>query len=299
MTSARIADVAEPVLSGADHRLGVALLLAAAINLGVLQLPFPLPRGWDASGGRVEVILVSGGTRFARAPGLSTQREADAGVETPRGSEAVAPEVSTVPAALLEATMAPTAGGIAPASPLQARTAEPARSEAGTQEFPRVVDAQRVRSREGVAARQVKRGDTRRRQGAGAPGTARAPAATGPHAVLQAGSGPGGSGGGPTAGEVHAGAATADTDALPLVRVPPSYPAAARAGRVEGQVLVEFTIRPDGTVAEPEVLEARPAGVFDQVVLRAIRQWRFAPRIEDGEPVSRRARQTVRFALTS
>jgi protein TonB len=64
-------------------------------------------------------------------------------------------------------------------------------------------------------------------------------------------------------------------------------------------VLVEFTILSDGTVADPAVLEARPAGVFEQVVLRAIRQWRFAPRMHDGEPVSRRARQTVRFALTS
>ena len=299
MTSERVADIAEPVPSGADNRLGLAVLLAAAINLGVLQLPFPLTRGSDASGGRVEVILVSGGAPVASAPGVSTQGKADVGVETPRGSGAVTREASTVPPAPLEATAALTAGAIASASPLQAREAEPARSEAGTPEPPRVVDAKRVRSRESVAARTAKRGDTRRRQGAGAPGTAAAPAATDPPALPQAGVGPGGSGRGPTAGEVRAATATADTDALALVRVPPSYPAAARAGRVEGQVLVEFTIRPDGTVAEPEVLEAQPAGVFDQVVLRAIRQWRFAPRLEDGEPVSRRARQTVRFALTS
>ena len=83
------------------------------------------------------------------------------------------------------------------------------------------------------------------------------------------------------------------------MRVPPTYPLAARSRRIEGTVLVEFTIRPDGSVSEPRVVQTPASGVFDQAVLRAIVQWRFTPRIEGGQPVSRRARQTVRFSLSS
>ncbi|MCU0936365.1 MAG: energy transducer TonB [Gammaproteobacteria bacterium] len=86
---------------------------------------------------------------------------------------------------------------------------------------------------------------------------------------------------------------------MPIVRVAPAYPLAARTHRTEGRVLVEFTIQADGSVADPTVVEASPAGVFDRAVLQAIRQWRFAPRVEDGQVVSRRARQTVQFSLSS
>jgi protein TonB len=86
---------------------------------------------------------------------------------------------------------------------------------------------------------------------------------------------------------------------VPIVRVAPAYPLAARTHRTEGRVLVEFTIQADGSVADPTVVEASPAGVFDRAVLQAIRQWRFAPRVEDGQVVSRRARQTVQFSLSS
>lgn len=88
-----------------------------------------------------------------------------------------------------------------------------------------------------------------------------------------------------------------DTDATPLVRVNPRYPRRARLARIEGKVVVELTIERDGSVSDPKIVEARPGGVFDSAVLRAVRMWKFAPKVVNGAPVARRAVQTIRFAL--
>lgn len=55
----------------------------------------------------------------------------------------------------------------------------------------------------------------------------------------------------------------------------PRYPLAAMNRKLEGQVEVEFTITPDGRVANPRVVSAEPAGVFDRAALTAASRWRF------------------------
>ncbi len=73
------------------------------------------------------------------------------------------------------------------------------------------------------------------------------------------------------------------------VRLPPAVP---------GYVVVEFTVTETGTVRDPKIVEARPPGVFDLAVLRAVRRWRFQPkRGKDGKPVAVRARQRLEFRL--
>ena len=88
-----------------------------------------------------------------------------------------------------------------------------------------------------------------------------------------------------------------EQEITPLVRVNPRYPPRARRAGIEGWVTVQFTIERDGRVVEPEVLESRPAGVFDRQVLSAIQRWRFSPKVENGETVARVATQTIRFQL--
>lgn len=90
--------------------------------------------------------------------------------------------------------------------------------------------------------------------------------------------------GGPNVG---AGTATVDTDTIPLVRVEPSYPIRAQERGIEGWVRVEFTISPRGTVLEPKVIGYEPSSIFNQAALRAIRRWKYNPKIVDGKPVSR------------
>jgi protein TonB len=90
-------------------------------------------------------------------------------------------------------------------------------------------------------------------------------------------------GGGPNLGGVGA----ADQDIVPLVRVNPEYPVRAAQRGIEGWVEVEFTISPNGTVKNARVVGYEPSSVFNKAALRAIRKWKYNPKIEDGKPVER------------
>lgn len=88
-----------------------------------------------------------------------------------------------------------------------------------------------------------------------------------------------------------------DGDATPVFVVEPEWPREAQIEGIEGYVRVQFTIREDGSVADPEILESEPRRVFDRAALRAIERWRFRPRVVDGRPVEREATQTIEFNL--
>ena len=79
----------------------------------------------------------------------------------------------------------------------------------------------------------------------------------------------------------------ADGDAVPLVRVPPRYPERALQRGVEGRVLVGFTIDRAGNVRRPEVLAAEPPDVFDRAAIEAVSQWKYNPRVRNGEAIER------------
>lgn len=83
-----------------------------------------------------------------------------------------------------------------------------------------------------------------------------------------------------------------DREAVPLVRVDPDYPPRARQQGVEGYVVVRFTITPVGTVADVEVIDSKPPYIFDRSVIRAVRKWRYNPKIENGVPVTRPNQRT-------
>jgi len=88
-----------------------------------------------------------------------------------------------------------------------------------------------------------------------------------------------------------------DGDIIPIVRIEPTYPRDALLGGIEGWVRVRFTIMPDGSVMNPEVIDSNPRRVFNREALRAIRRWKFRPRIVDGQAVSREAEQTIEFNM--
>ena len=81
--------------------------------------------------------------------------------------------------------------------------------------------------------------------------------------------------------------AASDSDVVPIVRVSPQYPLRASERGIEGWVEVEFTISKLGTVKDPRVLNSHPSSIFDRSALKAIRKWKYNPKIEDGEPVER------------
>ena len=92
--------------------------------------------------------------------------------------------------------------------------------------------------------------------------------------------------------------AGSDRDTIPLVRVPPDYPARAVNRGIEGWVLVEFTITGTGSVKDAKVVDSKPATIFNDAALKAISRWRYNPKVENGQPVERRGVRTIiRFDL--
>jgi len=93
-------------------------------------------------------------------------------------------------------------------------------------------------------------------------------------------------GGGPALGAVGNPAGGAQfgmsSDLVPLVRVPATYPRRAKQAGIEGKVILKVTVRPDGTVADAEVIEADPKRLFDDAAVRAVLRWKFKPKVVDG-----------------
>jgi protein TonB len=75
----------------------------------------------------------------------------------------------------------------------------------------------------------------------------------------------------------------------------PIYPAAARAARLGGVVLVEAIIGRDGRVRDARVARSQP--LFDLAALDAVRGWRYTPTLLNGEPVEVVLTVAVTFAL--
>ncbi len=92
--------------------------------------------------------------------------------------------------------------------------------------------------------------------------------------------------------------ASADGDAVPMVRVPPQYPERAQQRGIEGRVLIEFTISKSGSVKNPKVIAYEPSRIFNKAALKAVSQWKYNPKIEDGKPVEQRGiRISIPFVL--
>lgn len=84
---------------------------------------------------------------------------------------------------------------------------------------------------------------------------------------------------------------------LPIVKVAPVYPARALARRLEGYVLVEFTVTRSGTVENVVVVEST-AVLFERPAIEAALKFKYKPRVIDGEPVEvRGVRNRITFTM--
>ena len=75
---------------------------------------------------------------------------------------------------------------------------------------------------------------------------------------------------------------------LPVVlkEVKPNYTAEAMRAKIQGVVVLECIIQPDGTVGEVRVLRSLdPVYGLDQEAMKAARLWRFVPGKRQGQPV--------------
>jgi protein TonB len=60
----------------------------------------------------------------------------------------------------------------------------------------------------------------------------------------------------------------------------------AQTNRIQGFVLLRFTVTETGSVADPEVLRSDPPAIFDRAAMRAVLRWKYQPQLANGEPVS-------------
>ena len=80
-----------------------------------------------------------------------------------------------------------------------------------------------------------------------------------------------------------------------IKHVAPVYPEIAQASRVQGVVILEAIIDPNGNVSDARVL--RSIALLDQAALDAVMQWQFTPTLLNGNPVSVIMTVTVNFSL--
>ena len=73
--------------------------------------------------------------------------------------------------------------------------------------------------------------------------------------------------------------------------VPPVYPGPAIQKRIEGYVIVGFSVNAAGGVVDPVVIESSPPGVFDKSAIKAIRRFKYKARMVDGKAVATTGQQ--------
>lgn len=101
----------------------------------------------------------------------------------------------------------------------------------------------------------------------------------------------------PAAAKPAAAPAGETRGAVAVSQPPPHYPADAFRTRQEGWVEVGFTVAADGSVKDGSVITANPARVFNAAALRGITDWKFQPRLENGQPVEQQMRTRIEFKL--
>ena len=72
---------------------------------------------------------------------------------------------------------------------------------------------------------------------------------------------------------------------IPMVRSTPAYPSRALQRGIGGFVVVSFTVDAMGNVKDPTVTYAEPEGYFERAALQSISKWKYAAKVENGNPV--------------
>ena len=75
------------------------------------------------------------------------------------------------------------------------------------------------------------------------------------------------------------------SDYVPILKANPVYPRRALARKIEGYVILEYTVSKSGSIKAPKILESKPASIFDASALKAASEYKYLPRIVNGEPI--------------
>lgn len=73
---------------------------------------------------------------------------------------------------------------------------------------------------------------------------------------------------------------------VPLRKVEPQYTEEARKARLQGSVILEVEVKPDGTVDPDRITVIQGLGKgLDEKAIEAVQQWTFKPAYKDGKPM--------------
>ena len=83
--------------------------------------------------------------------------------------------------------------------------------------------------------------------------------------------------------DIKSGSGGQEGDYLPIIKVPPNYPTAARDRGIEGFCVVEYVVTSDGTTRDVQVLEDQcSSSLFHRASIRAAKKFRYKPRVVNG-----------------
>src|SRR5438270_9870680 len=80
---------------------------------------------------------------------------------------------------------------------------------------------------------------------------------------------------------------------LLIHRVDPEYPEAARPGRLQGVIVLDVVVGPDGSVVQMRALNGPE--VLSRAAIEALRWWKFQPYRVNGQPVDVETTVAVEF----
>jgi protein TonB len=85
------------------------------------------------------------------------------------------------------------------------------------------------------------------------------------------------------------------TQGMLVHRVQPTYPAIAKAVRIQGNVVLQAVISKNGEIQDLQLVSGHPMLV--PAAIEAVKQWRYRPYLLNGQPVEVETTITVIFQL--
>ncbi len=88
-----------------------------------------------------------------------------------------------------------------------------------------------------------------------------------------------------------------DQEQMPLYRHEPKYPFSYVKRRKSGWAEVSFTVDESGFVKDPKLLDSAGGSKFSDESIKALKQWRYAPKFVDGSPIAEQSRVRIDFTI--
>ncbi|GGI73419.1 energy transducer TonB [Shewanella gelidii] len=86
---------------------------------------------------------------------------------------------------------------------------------------------------------------------------------------------------------------------IPLYRKPPVWPKQYIKKHKEGSVELSFTIDEQGFVTNPEILSVKGGRKFGNASIKALSEWRYAPKFENGKPVKTKSKVRLDYSFAT